>query len=471
MDALRRLFEGWREHGAGPAYSRLAQRIRYAILDGRVPLGVKLPGERRLADQLGVARITVSHAYDLLREEGYVSSQSGSGSITALPCGSTPAPLGSVYDPSLLDMAASTVPAHPYLAPAYRQAMESLPALLPTTGYETRGLDRLCVSVSETYRQAGVAIDVEDLLITQGAQHALALVLRAFLKPGDRVAIEQPSYPNAIEAFVRAGAQLKAYPVETDGWAIDELVRDLGKGMYKIAYLIPDHQNPTGAVMSARDRERVIDAARKGGALVIFDECIREIWFERPPPIADPPSGRGHVLRLGSVSKLFWGGLRIGWIAGPRALIDQVHAVRASIDLGAPPLEQLTTQVLLSEFEDAADLRRAELRDQHDYLNRAVLSRFPDWQSAPIKGGLALWLRLPGASSTALAGQARDLGLKLEPGHRFTVHGGGEQTLRLPYAREPEVIDTALDLLSEAWSKVEEGARALPVRSKRTPVL
>ncbi len=452
--SLRRLMQDWRDSATAPAYRQIANRLRFAILDGRVGLGVKLPGERRLADELEVARITVSQAYDLLRAEGFLESGQGRGSVTVLPDGAEALQEGASADPGLMDLAAATTRAHPDLAPAYRKAMAHLPALLPHSGYEMRGEIGLRRVLADRYAEDGVALAPDQILISQGAQHGLVLLIRAFLKPGDPVAVDLPSYPNALEAFHRAGVQMRGYPVTDNGWSVAELERDLAQGRYKMAYLIADHHNPTGQVMDADARFRLARAAKRGGALLVFDECVRELWRDAPPPVIDPPHYRAPVVRLGSASKVFWGGLRTGWIAAERRIIDQVHAARSSIDLGGPPLEQITTRILYEDFPDAVDRQRAQLRDEHAFLSGEIARRFPDWTSLKVEGGLSLWLRLPRPVSPELSAAAREWGLKLEPGPRFFLQQGGAHNLRLPFSRDRDFMVRALDLLEPAWRQV-----------------
>ncbi|WP_440959093.1 PLP-dependent aminotransferase family protein [Oceanicaulis sp. LC35] len=458
---LRRLMQDWRQTSSAPAYRQIANRLRFAILDGRIGLGVRLPGERRLADELNVARITVSQAYDLLRSDGFLESGQGRGSVTALPDGAEALQEGASTEKGLMDLAAATTRAHPDLAPAYRKAMEHLPALLPHSGYEMRGEIGLRRVLAERYAEIGVASSPDQLLISQGAQHGLVLLIRAFLKPGDQVAVDLPSYPNALEAFHQAGVQMRGYPVTEDGWSVTELERDLAQGRYKMAYLIADHHNPTGQVMSADARVRLARAAKRGGALLVLDECVRELWRDAPPPAQDPPAHyRAPVVRLGSASKVFWGGLRTGWIAADRRIIDQVHAARSSIDLGGPPLEQITTRILYEDFPDAVERQRAHLRDEHAFLSAEIVRRFPDWASLTVKGGMSLWLRLPQPVSTELSAAARDLGVKLEPGPRFFLQQGGAHHLRLPFSRDRDFMVQALDRLEQAWGHVCSGQRA-----------
>lgn len=463
--SLRRLMQGWRDSSSAPAYRQIADRLRFAILDGRIGLGVRLAGERRLADELNVARITVSQAYDLLRSEGFLESGQGRGSVTVLPDGAEALQEGASSDPALMDLAAATTRAHPDLAPAYRKAMEHLPALLPHSGYEMRGDIGLRRVLADRYAEAGVAVSPDQILVSQGAQHGLVLLIRTFLRPGDQVAVDLPSYPNALEAFHQAGIQMRGYPVTQEGWSVAELERDLAQGRYKMAYLIADHHNPTGQVMEEEARFRLARAAKRGGALLVFDECVRELWRDAPPPLIDPHHYRAPVVRLGSASKVFWGGLRTGWIAADRRIIDQVHAARASIDLGGPPLEQITTRILYEDFPEAVDRQRANLRDEHAYLSDEIAKRFPDWTCHEVRGGMSLWLRLPKPVSAALSGAARELGLKLEPGPRFFLHQGGAHNLRLPFSRDRGFMMKALERLEQAWAQTCD--QSSPARDMR----
>lgn len=467
-ESLKRLLGAWGATGAGPRYGRLAAMLRLLILDGRLPLNVRLPGERSLAEVLAVSRITVAAAYDRARSEGFLASRRGSGTVTTLP--SEQNARGDAHDKDdsggVLDFAAAVIAATPPVFQAYAQALEALPRHLADSGYETRGLDLLRRAIAQRYETLGLPTTPDQIVISAGAQNGLALVLRTFTRPGQSVALEHPTYPHAIDAVAKAHCTPVAFAMSDTGWDVDGLTQALRAGQVKLAYLIADHHNPTGQVLSAADRKRLLSAARSGDALLIYDETIAELWFERAPPAFDPRSDDSHVIRLGSLSKCFWGGLRIGWIRAAPRLAAAIAQSRASLDLGVPPLEQVTGAILLTEHADVIAQQRRLLAARQTHLRIALQRSLPDWTAPAARGGLSLWIALPAAKSTALVLAARDHGLKLAAGPRFTMQGGCEDRLRLPFARPEHELDAAVASLAVSWRSVQASRRP-PARARR----
>jgi DNA-binding transcriptional MocR family regulator len=463
-ESLKRLLGPWRMASAGPLYGRLAAMMRLLILDGRLGLNVRLPGERSLAETLGVSRVTVATAYDRARAEGFLISRQGSGTVTALPCErSARGEIQDTGDPSgALDFAAAVIAATPSIFQAYAQALEMLPLHLADSGYETHGIDLLRRSIARRYATLGLPTTPDQIVISAGAQNGLALVLRALTQPGHRVALEHPSYPHAIDAIAKAHCAPVPFAMADTGWDVDGLAKTLHAGAVKLAYLIADHQNPTGQVMSAADRQRLIKAARSGDAFVVFDETIAELWFHQAPPSYDPRLDDPHVLRLGSLSKCFWGGLRIGWVRATPRLASAIVQSRASLDLGVAPLEQVTGAILLADHGDVIVQQRSLLAARQNHLRAALQRNLPEWSAPAALGGLSLWIGLPAARSTALVLAARDHGLKLAAGSRFTVQGGCENRLRLPFSRPEHELDAAVSRLVTSWQTAQAVRRPGP---------
>ena len=205
----------WRSDGAGGStYRRLAERVRLLILDGRLPLEVTLPGERELAAALMVSRTTVTAAFRQLRDEGFLDSRQGAGARTRLP--QEPAQrreglLAHGDNPEAIDLASAAMPAFEVVHQAYAKALAQLPAHLPSHGYEPTGLPALRAIIAQRYTDRGLPTTPDQILVTNGAQHAVALLLRLTTGPGDRVLIDHPTYPHAIDAILRAAAEMEQH--------------------------------------------------------------------------------------------------------------------------------------------------------------------------------------------------------------------------------------------------------------------
>ena len=223
---LHRTLSGWQEEGHGPAYQRLADMVAGHLVDGQLPVRVRLPSERDLAAELGVSRTTVTSAYERLRADGFLVSRQGSGSWTTLPpqraAGMVPLTPGAVALRDARPGRRGPGPPPAILEAATEAAALRLPSQLLELrafaghGYHPAGLPELRARIAERFTARGAPTSGEQIMVTSGAQGALHLLASRLLGPGDVVLVEQPTYPNALEAFRRTGARLVPFPV-TDG--------------------------------------------------------------------------------------------------------------------------------------------------------------------------------------------------------------------------------------------------------------
>jgi DNA-binding transcriptional MocR family regulator len=464
---VRQLGE-WRDDeraGAGgdPLYVQLAGAIRLLILDGRVPLDVRLPGERELASALGVSRTTVSTAFGRLREEGHLVSRHGSGSRTSVPAGPGGRVIGSLIandDTVAIDLGAAALPAAPGVPAAYADALAALPTHLPGHGYQALGIPELRRVLADRYTRRGLPTVPEQLLVTSGAQHAFVLVLQLLAGPGDRVLIDHPTYPHAIDAIQRASCRPVPVGLPGSGWDVDGVVAALQQTGPRLAYLLPDFHNPTGRCMDPDSRARIAEAAARTRTTLVIDETMVDLGLEGPPPApfaAHDPTG-GVVITVGGTSKSFWGGLRVGWVRADEGTIAGLAGVRPGLDLGTPIVEQLAATSLLTGHEAGLDDRRAALRERRDRLIAALARDLPAWRVERAPGGNSLWVELPAPVSSALTASAERHGVRVVAGPRFGVDGAFERFLRLPYTRPADELEDAVSRLARAY----EDLRVVP---------
>ncbi|MFI6098727.1 PLP-dependent aminotransferase family protein [Lentzea sp. NPDC051213] len=450
---LARQLGSWRKRGARQGSADLAAALKLLVADGRLPVGTRLPSERELTEALPVSRTTITAALDQLRDEGVVASRRGAGSWINGPVGAGGGITGT--DDTLIDLSRAAPPALPSLRLAMEVAMSRMPEHLMSHGYDERGLPVLRQRIADRYTARGLPTSADQIVVTSGAQHAWALVLRLFVGPGDRVLVEQPSYPNALEA-VRASFGIPVpVPMLAEGWDVDGFDAALRQAGPRLAYLIPDFQNPTGLRLSSEGRETLSAVLRKARTPMVVDETLVELALDdAPAPLPMAAFGGDSVVTLGSASKSHWGGLRIGWI---RASADTVHrllSTRAAIDLGTPVFEQLVLATLLEEPETVLRQRRAEALRQRDVAVAALRTHCPQWSFEVPVGGLGVWCALDAPVSTRIAVVAQNHGLRLVPGPRFAVHGGCEQMLRVPYTQSPEVLRDAIRRLGVVAASV-----------------
>lgn len=450
-----------------PAYAGLADALVLLIGDGRIPVGTRLPSERELTDALGVSRTTVTRAYAQVRDAGYADARQGSGTYTDVPGGAS-----RVHDRALLpkqsdrvaiDLNCAAPFAPPQIATAYAEAATRLPAYLGGHGYFPAGLPELQAAIAAMYDARGVPTDPEQIMVTPGALSAVSVVAQALTGRGDRALVETPGYPNSAERLRCAGARLATTEVDPDGWDLDATLARVRQVAPRLAYLIPDFQNPTGLLMDEAQRERYAAALRRDRVTPIVDETHALLALgdqEMPRPFA---AFAPDAITVGSTSKGFWGGLRVGWIRAPHDQMERLTRARVTLDLGVAVMEQLVVVELLKDPAPVLATHRARLRELRDTLVTAVRDALPDWRFRVPDGGLALWCELPGPGrglGIALADAAERRGVILAPGPIFAPDGGLDRFVRFPYTRREDELLLAVERVAEAWDEVAGSRRA-----------
>ncbi|GAB3964229.1 PLP-dependent aminotransferase family protein [Actinoallomurus acanthiterrae] len=445
--------------GRGPLHVLLAARLRRLIDDGDLPPGTPLPPDRALAATLAVGRGTVVAAYDALRQEGRIVRRQGSGTRVAGPPSevahqTTGAPvflhlLEPRDDVILLACAALDAPP-PELTRAYEAILPKLAATTGDIGYHPYGHATLRAAIADRYTLRGVPTDPDQILVTNGAQQALSLLARAFTRPGDRVLVEAPTYPGALEAFRDEAAVLRGLPVGLDGF--QHAVREHRPAL---AYVISTFHNPTGAVLPALARRRLAETAAATGVPLIDDEVVADPPFpgeQIPPPMA---AYGDAVISIGSLSKIVWGGLRIGWVRAPAPIIDRLARLRAVQDLGGNIPAQLAAAELLPHLDALCRRRAADRLAGHDHLRAELAHRLPDWEAPPVRGGQTLWVRLPHGDGASFAQAAMRHRVAVLPGEGLDVTGQSTAYIRVHFLAPPDELTEAVRRLAEAWRTYE----------------
>lgn len=459
--ALTASLGGWRTRE--PVYEALADGIRLLCLDNRLAPRTALPAERELAAALGVSRSTVAAAYRSLRVTGHISSVRGSGSVTRALVRRDPGNAAS-HD-GMIDLQQASPPAWPGLAGVLADTAGSAASLVARVGYDLHGRRELREAIARRYTSRGLPTDAGQVLVTTGAQSAIHLLASVVLRRGDRAMIETPTYPHAVDTLRRAGARLVGVPVTTsDGWDLERAEQAFARAHPAMAYLMPDFQNPTGRTMSATERERMHEAADRAGALLVIDETTADLDIDRGA--CDPGFDRGDpasIVRIGSLGKSVWGGLRIGWVRAETELVRGLVAARPAHDLGTPELEQAVAISLLHEFDAIVAQRSRYLREGRDAAFDALRRALPQWRVPRVVGGVALWVELDAPLSSALVMDVRSRGVLLSAGPRFSVDGGHDRHLRIPFTAPAEELRRAVDVLAESWPRVRGGAPVFEV--------
>jgi GntR family transcriptional regulator/MocR family aminotransferase len=447
-----------------PLYQQIERAVVAALHDGRLRAGEALPSSRALAAALGVTRNTVTAALRELRAQGWLVARDRARMRVATTLPVHVAPLPAAGRVSLQAAPARPrwplgaghpdlrlIPAEP-LARAMRRALRRRGGAL--LGYQdARGLPEYLAAVGAWLGATrGLAAGPDRLLSTRGAQHALDLLARSALRPGDRVAVEALGYPPAWRTFERAGATLIPLPVDADGLRVDLL-----EGLdVRAVYLTPHHQYPTTVPLSPPRRLHLQRLARARGLLVIEDDYDHEHHFDGRPLLplaaADP-----EVAYIGTLSKVLAPGLRLGFLLGPPALIERAVEVRLHNDRHGDPILESAVAELVDDGELQRHLRRMRqvYRGRRDALVDALRRHLAGALDVDTpSGGIGLWARVhPDIDDEAWVRAAGARGVWLRPGRELSLVGARTPGLRMVFSGMDE---------GELEGAVGELARALP---------
>ena len=331
--------------------------------------------------------------------------------------------------------------------------------LVPAHGYAPLGIAALRSVIAERYSAKGIPTGPDQILITTGGQSALGLIAATLLRSDDRVITEAPTYPAAIEIFVRAGARVDGVERDHAGPIVSRLGQVLAQGSVRLIYVIPTSHNPTGAIMSENRRLALLRLARESGTTVLEDAVLEDLALERPPPslAALEPD---RVITIGSLSKTVWGGLRVGWIRAPGETILRLGRVRASLDLGSPVLEQAAALEIFERYEDLLMRRRVVVQERLAVLGQELRTQLPDWSFCEPKGGLSVWAELPRGSADDLAQLALRRGVAIAAGRTAAPEEAFLSHLRLSAGPEPALLHEGIARLAAAWEELDAMAAA-----------
>jgi DNA-binding transcriptional MocR family regulator len=453
--------------GPGPRYRRLAEALRAAIQRGELTDGSLLPAERLLARQLSLSRSTVVAAYDLLRDEQLVDRRQGSG--TRVRNVHSPQPRGSelgrmLRRPSLVANVNDRPGEVIDLLGAYLLGTSGLPAvawqdveaevtsLSHTSGYSPLGYPPLREAIARHLTLRGLATQPQQVLVTAGAQQAIHLGAWLYLQRGDRVLVENPTYPGALDVFTALGARVTGLPAGRNGVALDRLGELVEREAPRLMYLIPTYQNPTGGVLSQHGRRALAELVDRHQVPLLEDDSLAELGIdsEPPPPVATF-APNSPILTIGSLSKLCWAGLRIGWLRAQDSVVTQLGRLKAASDLGG----SLPSQVIATRVFDALDDFRRERRplivERLDLVSHLLSSLLPVWSWDRPQGGLCLWIRLPYGSAAEFSQVALRFGVSIVPGSVASADGSFDEYLRLPFGHPPELLEEGIKRLARAW--------------------
>ena len=324
-------------------------------------------------------------------------------------------------------------------------------------GYSPLGLEALRASIAEHLSRNGLRTSIDQVLVTGGAQEAIYLVSKLFVRPGDRVLIEDPTWLGAIDAYRTSRASVLSVKTNQDGVVIEDLADQLEREEPILVHVSPSFNNPSGTVTSQRNRVQLAGMIEAAGVPLVEDNTLADLSLGRRSLAPVAASSRNAViLTIGSLSKLLWGGLRVGWVRGPEPVINRLGQLKLVVDHGSSLPSQAIATVLMGDIQGTIERRRKEAEVRLAALEAALKERLPEWSWRRPDGGLSLWVRLPRGTSAEFAHVAFRHGVHLVPGNMASAQGNFADHLRLPFVRPPETLVLAVDRLAAAWSTYEQ---------------
>jgi len=445
-------------------YEALADEIAAAILAGTLRAGDRLPSVRATAAGHGVNASTVFQAYYLLEARGLIRARPRSGYFVADAATETPRALDAASAPDSESIAVdlpervyaileattkrevvpfgSAFPS-PELFPLQRLAKTlaaTVQKLDPRVSVETliQGSAQLRRQIARRYVADGIAMQADDLVVTNGAMEALNLCLTAVTEPGDAVVIESPTFYAALQALERH--RLRAIEVPThpnEGIELDALADLLKRRRPRALWLMTNFQNPLGGTMSEAKKRDLVALLARHGTPLIEDDVYGELYFDaqRPKP-AKAFDSEGWVLHCSSFSKCLAPGYRVGW-AAPGRYVREIARLKLSTSLTASvPAEAALAAFLERGGYDRhlRGLRRALARQQQTMI-AAIARHFPAaTRITRPRGGYFLWAELPrGVDAVELHRRALARNISTAPGPIFSSRGEYTNFLRLNY--------------------------------------
>lgn len=302
--------------------------------------------------------------------------------------------------------------------------------------------------------RCGIRATADEVLITTGSQQALDLTGKLLLDEGDTVLCESPTYVGAISALNVFSPRWVEIPTDDEGMDVDALQRRLENcDRIKLIYVVPNFQNPTGITWSLERRRRFAEVVMRHSVAVVEDNPYGELRFEGIPlPPIKSFDTKGHVVYLGTFSKILSPGMRIGWLTAAKPLYDKYVILKQGGDLHTSTLSQMQVAAYLESFDIDQHLTRMRVvyRERRDAMIRALEKEMPRSVSfSRPAGGLFLWVELPAhLDARELLRRSLELRVAFVPGGSFYPKGNKENTLRLSYSNMPV-------------SRIEEGIRRL----------
>ncbi|MFJ5562616.1 MocR-like pyridoxine biosynthesis transcription factor PdxR [Lysinibacillus xylanilyticus] len=463
-------------------YKQLAEYIEKGIADGTFPADKPLPSERYLASALNLNRSTVVNAYDELESIGLIERNRGSGTTISkdiwgltkkrIPSWNRYIEAGSflpsqpvtqkirkeAVEHTLINLASGEL-SEELFPKRFLSEITSTRSYIGSLGYDhPQGNEILRNTITKHVKKSrGIETNPSSILITSGAQQALHLIVQCLLKPGDAIAIEDPSYNYNLPIFKSVGIQVHYLPVDKDGMNPEDLQSLYKKHRIKMIFLNPYFQNPTGSLLNRKKKEAILDISSKLGIPVVEDDPYSLTAFSGEKISTLKSMDRnGNVLYISSLSKIVASGLRIGWIIGPTSVIERLSDAKQQIDFG----HSSYTQWIANDFLESENFHIhiksliKELEKRRDKIIKSLDTYLKNLVEYSIpQGGIHIWCKiLKNYNEIQLLEESIKRGVIYAPGSTL---GSKDGFVRFTFAKEDEdSIDEGIKRFAEALNSI-----------------
>ncbi|MGE7690093.1 PLP-dependent aminotransferase family protein [Lysinibacillus sp. NPDC097214] len=463
-------------------YKQLAEYIEKGIADGTFPPDKPLPSERYLASALNLNRSTVVHAYDELESIGLIERNRGSGTTISkdiwgitkkrIPSWNRYIEAGSflpsqpvtqkirkeAVEHKLINLASGEL-SEELFPKSFLSEITSTRSFIGSLGYDhPQGNEILRNTITKHVKNSrGIETNPSSILITSGAQQALHLIVQCLLKPGDAIAIEDPSYNYNLPIFKSIGIKIHYLPVDKDGINPEDLESLYKKHRIKMIFLNPYFQNPTGYLLNKKKKEAILDISSKLGIPVVEDDPYSLTAFSGDKISTLKSMDRnGNVLYISSLSKIVASGLRIGWIIGPTSVIERLSDAKQQIDFGHSSYTQWVANDFLESENFHIHIKSLikELERRRDKIIKCLDTYLNDQVEYSIpQGGIHIWCKiLKNYNETQLLEESIRRGVIYVPGSTL---GSKDGFVRFTFAKEDEdSIDEGIKRFAEALNSI-----------------
>jgi GntR family transcriptional regulator/MocR family aminotransferase len=476
-------------------YRQIEEFLRQSILTGAMAPETRLPATRRLAQDLGINRITVQNAYAELEADGLIFTRTGSGTyvlpqapLAPIPksepgapwplwqteaqarCGLSdlPSPEGmlkSARHPHPINLGGGCGDSRLFPAEDYRRVIQTILRRDGVAALEygdNAGYSPLRNTIAQILASQGIPARPENLLITAGSQQAIALVTQLLLRPGDAVLTESPTYAIALDLFRALGLKVVGAPMDGCGLQVEKLEQLLQQHHPRLLYTMPNFHNPTGACMSVQRRRQLIALSDRYNIPILEDDFVGDLRYDgRAQPALKSIDPGGRVIYISTFSKMLMPGLRVGFLVAEGPFFQSLVRYKRVNDLTTSNLHQRALEAYVTVGRYQSHLRRTSLvyRKRRDAMLHAVDRHLPAAvRIDPPQGGLFAWLRLPdGLSSEKLLPLACEEGVAFVPGGVFFPNSAeGAHFLRLNFVSQPpEDTEEGIKRLGKAIRRLE----------------